>query len=374
MTSTFQRPYRSSVLSCLILVGVSTVLIISLLNITSQHIIKSPSETLQTEVQDKVYIEYFYVPMSCGACGEIGADKIMLRIANEYGDKVFIEWIKATEPEGLKRMEEYGLTVAPAVVINHEYKIPRDKISIELLRNVIDSYLIGVKPNQQGLEYTLQCAIPLSLGMLTAISPCSMGVLALVLAYTLAHGRTASVTENLSRSVAFSLGLMDSYLLIGVITVFLSSVVRKVLFMHQVARWCVFALSLIMGLNALGVVKLPKMFKKIKFEYVSSKSLLSSLFGLFALGIIIGILPDAPCEAPYLSIILLNILIHPERGIPSLILFGIGVSTPILIISLIGTYSFRIARTIRLKYGKYLRSIGGILLIVYAIWLLVNFI
>ncbi|KKG30540.1 hypothetical protein DU52_04440, partial [Methanosarcina mazei] len=98
---------------------------------------------------DPVAIQYFH-QKGCHDC-EI-TDPIVDRIEAQYENMV-ITRIETSTADGFNQWNKYGFLEVPAIVINNETKIPKEEITEEKLKTLIDEYLVE---EENITEYTTE--------------------------------------------------------------------------------------------------------------------------------------------------------------------------------------------------------------------------
>ena len=308
----------------------------------------------------QVYVEYFYLP-GCLDCEK--TDPIIERIENEYGDAILVEWVDVSTREGWERWKQYNFTEVPAIVINHEYKMPKEEISYEKLKQIIDMYLHGEEQEKtsEGLN-GIPLLLSFSLGLFSGFSPCLMAILTFILAY---GASSHSVKESFLKVLSFSLGLLFSYMTIGTILLLLTSSF-DISPLQQALKWVVAATMVLIGLNLIFPLNLN--FTKPFIRRFAEKHS-TQILGLFLLGALFSLV-KLPCATPFLLILLANIVFQGNlMSIASLMLFNLGLIIPVLTVGLIGANSAETARKIR-SYGKHVKIVSGAIMIAAAILLI----
>ncbi|WP_235271230.1 cytochrome c biogenesis protein, partial [Methanosarcina mazei] len=172
---------------------------------------------------EPVTIQYFH-QKGCHDC-EI-TDPIVDRIEAQYENMV-ISKIETSTADGFNQWNKYGFLEVPAIVINNETKIPKEEITEEKLKTLIDEYLVEeeniteytteeVTRKEQEIEYIntdLNLPFAYSLGLFAGFSPCLMAILGFLLSFT--AGTSNSAKSGMVRATVFGLGLVGSYLLLG---------------------------------------------------------------------------------------------------------------------------------------------------------------
>ena len=112
-------------------------LTLAILLVTSTH-------ASAEEDSDQVLIEYFHKPQ-CKSCGQYvnseGFDQLIQKLKNEYGTKIYIDWLDVNYQEILERLIAYNISLTPAVVFNREFRLVRGDITMDSLREAVDALL-----------------------------------------------------------------------------------------------------------------------------------------------------------------------------------------------------------------------------------------
>jgi len=312
----------------------------------------------RVHASSQVYVEYFYLP-GCPDCEK--TDLIIERIENEYGDAIIVEWVDVSTREGWERWKQYNFTEVPAIVINHEYKMPKEEISYEKLKQIIDMYLHGEEQEKTSEDFNgIPLLLSFSLGLFSGFSPCLMAILTFILAYG-ASSHNVNVRESFLKVLSFSLGLLFSYMTIGILLLLLTSSFEISPF-QQVLRWIFAAIMILAGLSLIFPLNLN--FTKPFIRSFAEKHS-SQILGLFLLGALFSLV-KLPCATPFLLILLANIVFRGDlMSTVSLLLFNLGLIIPILTVGLIGANSAETARKIK-NYGKHVKIFSGAVMIVAA--------
>lgn len=296
-----------------------------------------------------VSVQYFHM----SGCSDCEVTDQIVRQAELKFDNVSFEWVDTSTTEGLHRWERYGFTEVPAIVINNETRIDKGEINGKNLSVALNEYLKKGSVNSYGTSRA-DLSIPLaySMGLFSGFSPCLMAILGFILAYTAGTGK--GTRDGMIRASAFGLGLVTAYIMLGVILLALG----KSLMGFWIVSILAGAVSVLMGLNLLGIIQAP-----ITLDgYVrrTAQKYVGSMTGLFALGILFSMV-KVPCAAPFMLVLIDRLLTSGMiEAAPSLIAFALGVLTPFLVISIVGGYI--LSERVR-SYKKQIQSISGIALI-----------
>jgi len=175
---------------------------------------------LATASASEVTLEYFYINPSrfgdCPTCYDPKFDQIIRDIEATYSDQVFVEWIDVFTTSGGERFSNYGFTGAPAVVINHEYKVSKGNITFENLDSIIRQCLGGSTINSpSNNEGSMGITLPLIIisAFVDGINPCAFALLVFFLSYLYSIQRSRG--SILVMGAVYVLGLFITYFLIG---------------------------------------------------------------------------------------------------------------------------------------------------------------
>lgn len=313
-----------------------------------------------------LYIEYFH-QTGCHDCET--TDPIIDQIEKQY-EYIEIVRIDVINTEGFKRWNQYGFIEVPAVVINNETKIPKEKVTEENLKLSIDRYLEDSKtednktednkPENQHINSDLNLPFAYSLGLFAGFSPCLMAILGFLLSFTAGTGESAR--SGMERAIVFGVGLMASYLAIGVgLLVFKKTLPDMELF-SVVTGIIVIGIGLyLMGLFSLPI-SLDKYFQNTARKHVGT------IGGLFFLGVLFSLV-KVPCTVPMVLVLLNKTFTEGTIGdLALLFAFSLGVLTPFLGIGLVGGYT--LSKRVR-EHRRYLKLISGISLVLLGLWVMI---
>lgn len=204
-----------------------------------------------------------------------------------------------------------------------------------------------------------------SFGFFETFSPCLIILLSFVLSYTI--GKTSYFKESFSKVMTFGTGFLSATLLLGL--AFGLTLLSMPTLQHSLT-WIVCILALILGLNLLGVLKIPS---KISLQ---SKPLIKKLAGkcvftyagLFFLGFAFYFLD--PCIAPIF--VSMMPLLLPETLLLTLFVFCLGAIIPFVGIGMFAGSVSKLARSTYRHQSK-IRAISGLILIGYTLYLFIFF-
>ncbi|MBX5327747.1 MAG: cytochrome c biogenesis protein CcdA [Candidatus Bathyarchaeota archaeon] len=305
-----------------------------------------------------VFVEFFYFPSGCTSCDK--AKPLILQTEKEYDGKIDVEWIDVSRSEGLQRFRQYNLTRVPAVVVNHEYTILSNEISLEKLRTVIEAYLQET-PLPPSSSTPLNLIVAFSLGFFETFSPCLIAILSFILSYTI--GKATRFKEGMLYVIIFGIGFVSAAIFIGVT---FALVLISMPSLQNAFVWIICAFVIIFGFNLLGLFKLPfqtkSLVKKLTERYAFTYA------GLFSLGFLFYFLD--PCISPFLFSVLV-MLQNSEFTLP-LILFCLGAILPFIFIGIAAGSASKLTRK-TYKHRRKIRVISGLILISYALYLILSY-
>ena len=319
---------------------------------------------------DPVTIQYFH-QKGCHDC-EI-TDPIVDRIEAQY-ESMVISKIETSTADGFNQWNKYGFLEVPAIVINNETKIPKEEITEEKLKTLIDEYLVEeeniteytteeVTRKEQEIEYIntdLNLPFAYSLGLFAGFSPCLMAILGFLLSFT--AGTSNSAKSGMVRATVFGLGLVGSYLLLGLCLLSF----RKSIPDLESFSFVTGIIVILIGLNLLGILKSPVVLDN--YFQSSARKYAGTLGGVFFLGILFSFV-KVPCTAPMLLVLLNKTITNGTvNDLALLLAFSGGVLTPFIGVGMIGGYT--LSKQIR-SYKMYLKKISGFALIFFGLWIMI---
>jgi cytochrome c-type biogenesis protein len=131
-------------------------------------------------------------------------------------------------------------------------------------------------------------------GVTTALNPCVLAMIPLLMGVVAGHKETTTVRRSLAFSLVFVFGLSVTFTVLGLISALMGRMFGNVgLFW----RYAVAGVCLVMGLHLLGILKwnlpVPTGFRVIKRGWI----------GAFLLGLLFGVV-SSPCAVPILAVLL----------------------------------------------------------------------
>ncbi|MCC4771342.1 cytochrome c biogenesis protein [Methanosarcina sp. DH2] len=320
---------------------------------------------------DQITIQYFH-QKGCHDCKI--TDPIVDRIETQYNNTIIISKIETSTADGFNQWNKYGFLEVPAIVINNETKIPKEEITEENLKTLIDEYLVEEENiteytteeatrKEQENEYintNLNLPFAYSLGLFAGFSPCLMAILGFLLSFT--AGTSNSAKNGMVRATVFGLGLVGSYLVLGLCLLSF----RKSIPDLEGLSYITGIVVILIGLNLLGVLKSPVVLDN--YFQSSARKYAGTLGGVFFLGILFSFV-KVPCTAPMLLVLLNKTITNGTLNDLALLLaFSGGVLTPFIGVGMIGGYT--LSKQIR-SYKVYLKKISGLALIFFGLWIMI---
>jgi cytochrome c biogenesis protein CcdA/glutaredoxin len=320
---------------------------------------------------DQITIQYFH-QKGCHDCKI--TDPIVDRIETQYNNTIIISKIETSTADGFNQWNKYGFLEVPAIVINNETKIPKEEITEENLKTLIDEYLVEEENiteytteeatrKEQENEYintNLNLPFAYSLGLFAGFSPCLMAILGFLLSFT--AGTSNSAKNGMVRATVFGLGLVGSYLVLGLCLLSF----RKSIPDLEGLSYITGIVVILIGLNLLGVLKSPVVLDN--YFQSSARKYAGTLGGVFFLGILFSFV-KVPCTAPMLLVLLNKTITNGTvNDLALLLAFSGGVLTPFIGVGMIGGYT--LSKQIR-SYKVYLKKISGLALIFFGLWIMI---
>ncbi|KKH27830.1 cytochrome c biogenesis CcdA family protein [Methanosarcina mazei] len=321
---------------------------------------------------NSITVQYFH-QKGCHDC-EI-TDPIVDRIETQYkNNTIIISKIETSTVDGFNQWNKYGFLEVPAIVVNNETKLPKEEITEEKLKTLIDEYLVEeeniteytteeVTRKEQEIEYIntdLNLPFAYSLGLFAGFSPCLMAILGFLLSFT--AGTSNSAKSGMVRATVFGLGLVGSYLLLGLCLLSF----RKSIPDLESFSFVTGIIVILIGLNLLGILKSPVVLDN--YFQSSARKYAGTLGGVFFLGILFSFV-KVPCTAPMLLVLLNKTITNGTvNDLALLLAFSGGVLTPFIGVGMIGGYT--LSKQIR-SYKMYLKKISGFALIFFGLWIMI---
>ncbi len=216
--------------------------------------------------------------------------------------------------------------------------------------------------SEQLLQRSLSTPGPLtftvvfSAGLVTSLGPCSLSLLPITVAYMAGFSRPEAPGRPWQRSLSFAAGIVAALVLLGGTTSLLGKLYGQV---PGVVPTVVALLAVVMGLNLLGLVRLPlpagpdpELWRQ-RVPTPLAPLAAGAAFGLAA----------SPCTTPVLAVLLAWIAQqgHPVVGMLLLTCFGAGQVIPLM---LAGTAAAAMPRLLALRErSRWIPPISGVVLL-----------
>jgi cytochrome c biogenesis protein CcdA len=331
---------------------------------------------------DYVVIEYFYRSFdeSCPECVDPDMNRVnnvVKQIELKYGKEVVVRWLDMWTSEGRERWNFYNLGIfRPTVVINGTLVLkdtPEEPITEERLSEAIDSYLGKANSNpfksvikSFRLMASSEIFLAFSMGFYSGFSPCLMAMLAFILSYSVSASE--GLIGALGRTLAFGMGLITAIIIVGIVVLSLGAPLYPLItYLHNITLMTSI-LMIFVGLGLVGLLKLPISIKP--FVQGLARKYGYSLLGLFLFGIFFFFI-KVPCAFPLFILLLSQIAVGATLIDLSLFwAFSLGLLIPFLGIGIVSGGTPKLAKGIRERYRFKIRTLSGIILIIYALWLI----
>ncbi|MBE7705120.1 MAG: cytochrome c biogenesis protein CcdA, partial [Cyanobacteria bacterium SIG29] len=193
-------------------------------------------------------------------------------------------------------------------------------------------------------------------GILTSISPCSLGILPLIIGYVGGYSKDGN-KKLLIQMLSFSLGLSFVLSIIGVLCAITGRAFTN--FASPVVILVFASVIIILGLNLLGILEInfPTIIKKMPENKNGSKIIFPFIIGTFFA------LASSPCSSPILASIMAIATISNNILFSVALLFFFALGQCMIIIFFALFTSTLKNRSSLAKYSEILIKISGVLLI-----------
>lgn len=340
-----------------------------------------------------VVVEYFYEE-GCLKCER--AAPVLDDVINGYDNVSYSKYEIWSDYDGVKAYDrminEYGIAVVPAIVVNHQtiisYSDYNNDIDLleELLVAAIDNAVsVPVIANNDSVRHSadnyalpeLSILLVFIAGLMAGFNPCLLAVMAFLASITISS--EGSRNDLIKIVVGFCVGIFATYMVVGL---GLLSVVKQY---PEIGDSITFALVLLIGF--LGIwhfydayrlkyhfkssFKTPESFIRLLGELQNRNTLLVSVFA----GAIFSLV-KAPCVgAVYFAII--DMIITKEQvaeGAMYLFAYNFGVILPVLLLGFMMIFGLSPERVDELREGRRIeiRVITGIVLLLLAFLMYFN--
>jgi cytochrome c-type biogenesis protein len=192
-------------------------------------------------------------------------------------------------------------------------------------------------------------------GLLSSLGPCSLSLLPVTLAYLAGFGSERSPSPW-QRSISFAAGIVGSLVLLGLLSGLLGRIYGQI---PGLIPTLVALLALLMGLNLLGLLRLPLPSGPDPERWRQG---VPAPLAPIAAGLAFG-LAATPCTTPILAVLLgwMAQTGKPMVGMLLLTSFGAGQVVPLL---LAGTAAASLPRLLSLRrFGQWVPPISGVVLV-----------
>ena len=215
------------------------------------------------------------------------------------------------------------------------------------------------RSSEQLLRQALNQPGPLTLGLvfaggaLTSLGPCSLSLLPVTLAYLAGFKGQQTAWQ---RSLLFCSGIVGALVVLGSLSGLVGRIYGQV---PNVVPTLVALLAVVMGLNLLGLVRLPLPTGPDPLQWTQR---VPAPLAPIAAGLAFG-LAASPCTTPVLAVLLGWIATsgRPLVGVVLLTSFGIGQVLPLLIA---GSAAASVPKLLALRpIGRWVPPISGVVLI-----------
>lgn len=201
-------------------------------------------------------------------------------------------------------------------------------------------------------------------GIVTAFSPCCLSTVPLIIGY-IGGNESQDTKKTFKLSLVFSLGLITSTVLLGVVVSLLGTIIQ----MLYLGDWWFVLLGVLMLLMAFQIWEVVNI---IPSTYLTSKSNKRGKLGAYLTGLLAGLF-STPCSTPILVTVLALVAQKGDLlyGIALLLAYSIGHS---VLFILLGTFTGIIKRII--KTSKYstvttvLKWLSGIVVMILGLYLI----
>ena len=228
------------------------------------------------------------------------------------------------------------------------------------MNNLLQTF--SIYSSQSGIFIPLMLIISFFAGILSSLSPCSLGILPLIIAYVGGYSKEGN-KKLFIQMLSFSCGLSLILSIIGVICALTGRAFTGIA--SPVVILIFSSVILILGLNLLGIIE-------INFPSVVKKMPQNTKGGLFLFPFLIGslfALASSPCSSPILASIMAFAVISNSLIYSISLLFFFALGQCVIIIALaLFTSGLKHTGTIS-KYSGILIKISGIILIAVSIYI-----
>lgn len=228
------------------------------------------------------------------------------------------------------------------------------------MNNLLQTF--SLYSSQGGIFLPLMLVLSFFAGVLASLSPCSLGILPLIIGYVGGYSKEGN-KKLFIQMLSFSFGLSLILSIIGVICAITGKAFTS--FASPVVILVFASIILILGLNLLGVIE-------INFPAIVKKMPQNKNGGLFIYPFLIGVLfalAASPCSSPILASIMAFAAISNSIifSIALLFCFAIGQCVIVIMFALF-TSSLKHMNSIA-KYSEFFIKFSGIILVIVSIYM-----
>lgn len=212
--------------------------------------------------------------------------------------------------------------------------------------------------------------VALFAGFASFASPCILPLIPAYISYISGSMdlKDTSFINIMSRSIAFILGFSIIFIALGASASFLGSFLTqyRTLFLKVSG-----ILVIIFGLHMMEIIKIPFLYRQVKFEGPENTA---SLFGAVLLGMAFAA-GWSPCVGPVLSSILIyaGSAATVSKGIYLLSAYSLGLAIPFLLAAVL-MYWFGLKTSKLNKYTPVISKVSGVIMIILGILLFFDYI
>ncbi len=366
--------------------------------------------TLQTkslQAEDPIYLYYFYNP-DCEICQQVGPN--VYGFAEDHPDLIFIQYfVDFTNTSSVEfastifQSYNFTFTGVPSVLFvkgECAVLITGTNIQPQKLKFVYTELLkaeaVCPTPDSEINLESLSYLFIYGAGFISGLSPCILLILGFVSASYIsseeekggiiaAEPKEESKVGKTERSqtksrlglhikfiFGFILGTLLVYSLLSVAIIYSLEFLSTFVF-GKIVQYIFAGILILLGLWYIidagnensRLFKTPDTIKRMFRTIITTKSMASS----FILGMVFTMI-KLPCIGAILMALLLNISANPVEYYPKLLVYFMGVLTPLVIVSLLLVFGLNTERlnSLRTKYRPALRFISGLIIIAIVIY------
>lgn len=315
--------------------------------------------------EDPMAVEYYF-DLTCETCGKYklyrACNQTVVRIEEEYGDLIRVDWLSVADVDNLQRFREYDVLVLPLLVFNGTVFLGGQDITEMKARETINGLIRGSRLASRA--YPREITVPLVVvsGLLDGINPCAIALLVFFISFLFGVHETRRNVFKLGS--IYILGLYVTYLVIGVgllRAINLFGVERP---FAQVAVVLLVFMGLVSIRDAISHEKpLLRFAWPDRFRSLAERS---TALVAAAMGVLVG-LGEFPCSGSiYVGVLaLLSSGSSFIEGLLYLLLYNLMFVLPLILILLSASNLDTLVKidTIRVKRRRQMRLVSGVFLI-----------